>query len=70
MKYYFVCYETKGSVNAIGNVILKDIHPLFWASRQSPELAGIVTYLHFWIEIDENIAIDPQIQNHFPGEGD
>lgn len=63
-KYYFVCYELHGKINKISNVILKDVHPVIWATQLYPD-SGIITYIIFWREIDENVAKNLQVRKYF-----
>ena len=67
--YYFVLYwwKTKERIGDLphhgivseGNIILRNVHPVVWASR--PVGIGITTLL-FWSEIPESIALDKAVQ--------
>lgn len=59
-KYYLVArqHAVRGESMGPGNVILKDIHPVLWASRG---YTGITTTLLWWSEIPEEVALDPLV---------
>lgn len=67
--YWFVVYEHR-SRNAersqVSNQILKDIHPLIWAANP-PELYAKynTTYVLFFTQIPEDVALNPAIHKHF-----
>lgn len=61
--YYFVVFEhrTLGRFEQerISNIILKNIHPVTWATHPPEGYVrnGHITYLHFWQEIPELVAM-------------
>ncbi len=67
-KYYFVSYinQRHGNTVAESNVILKNVHPLVWASM--PPTAYVetdyITYVRFWAEIDAEVALNPDVQRY------
>lgn len=75
MTYYFVSYKNKiigdnHEQKTISNVIIKDVHPLIWASRKTI-FSGIeiLTYIIFWQEIPEDVALNKKVIKYFPTEG-
>ena len=74
-KYYFVVCEYRppylmDSGTGVSNVIIKNIHPLAWAANppESFTRTRYITYIHWWSEIDEAIALDASVRNHFSVE--
>ena len=67
--FYFVAYELsiEGERRPLSNVILQDQHPLIWASiKHHP---SIETYLLFWQEIPESVALNDAVRKVFSVEG-
>lgn len=69
-KYWFVSYhlhrtdsfKNNADDNHAHNAILCGIHPLVWAAKRSVrDLYGIVTYVVFFAEIPENVALDKDV---------
>lgn len=60
-KYYFIAFQA--SINherqPVSNVLVKGTHSLVWASK----FKAIPTYLLFWEEVPEHIAIDIKQKN-------
>ena len=72
MKYWFVVYQlhrtdsSKSNVDdtRTHNVILCDVHPLMWAANRSIiDFYGIITYVTFFTEIPEDVALDINVRN-------
>jgi hypothetical protein len=73
--YYFVTFESRskpdGMVKTVSNVILKDVHPVFWLANP-PEIYTEywVGYLLFWSEISEDIALEGAKYTPIEGPGE
>lgn len=66
-KYYFVSYYNHYDTGGNGaNTILKNIHPVIWAATHPYKFSSpVIIHLCFWAEIDEAIALNPDVAKAF-----
>ena len=68
--YYFVVYKLRengcNDFEITCNVILKNIHPLLWASQTPDVTKNLIVHILFWEEIPEEIALNLKVKKYFP----
>ena len=64
-KYYFIVFQSviNHERQPISNVVIRGTHPLIWASREYGFNFSILTYVIFWEEIPEEIALTVEKRN-------